>query len=66
MTTPVITIKRPDEEHIEFYVGKKLVGDANHDEHGWSGMEATESLIRKMAKALKIKVVEVEVEGDNE
>jgi hypothetical protein len=53
-----ITIKRPDEEHIEVYVGRKCVGNANHDEHGWAGMSATKSLVTSLAKALGIEVVD--------
>lgn len=52
-----IIIKSVDEETLEFYVDDKQVGFANHDEHGWSGMDATKSLVRNMAKALGIKVI---------
>lgn len=38
-----------DDEGIEVYVGVKYIGSANHDEHGWAGIEALESTAKKMA-----------------
>lgn len=53
---PKLVLDRPDPETLEVRVGKKYVGSANHDEHGWSGMSAVEELAKSMAKALGLKV----------
>lgn len=52
-TAPVVTvtIERPDDETIEVYVGDELVASANHDEHGWSGMDAVERATLAVARA---------------
>lgn len=47
--------KDGDEEHLSFYVGTKLVGDASHDEHGWAGMKSMADLFESTAKALGAK-----------
>ena len=40
------------------YVDRKKIIAANHDEHGWSGMDAIEQTVRKLGKALGVEVVE--------
>lgn len=45
-------IERPNEETVDFYVNGEHVGNANHDEHGWSGMSAAVNLFRSVAKQI--------------
>ncbi|MFY1595450.1 hypothetical protein [Micromonospora sp. WMMD737] len=52
MATGPITIERPDDEHIEIHVNGEVVASANHDEHGWSGMDAVERTALAVAGAL--------------
>ena len=49
---PTIRLKRPNDEALEVWVGRKLVASANHDEHGWSGVDAVESTAVAIARAL--------------
>ena len=51
-------IKRKNEELVEFYVNGELVGNANHDEHGWSGIEATTSLFESIARTVGAELLE--------
>ena len=53
-----IYIRRPDDERMVVYVDRKEIIAANHDEHGWSGMDAIEQTVRKLGKALGVEVVE--------
>lgn len=53
-----INLKRPDEETLEIYVDGESVGDFNHDEYGWTGMEAAEKVITKLAEKLGIEITE--------
>jgi len=55
MTIPKFWIERPDDETAEFFIGEKLVGSANHDQHGWDGMKAAEELFESVAKTLGAK-----------
>jgi hypothetical protein len=55
-----ITFKRPDEENLDVYVDGEHVGNVNHDDHGWSGMQSAEDLVRRIAEALKIEVTDEE------
>lgn len=54
MSVPKFWIETPDgdEEHMELFVGEKSVGSFNHDEHGWSGMNAAKKLFENVAKAV--------------
>jgi hypothetical protein len=47
-----ITVRRPDDDHVEILVNGKVVATANHDEHGWSGMDAVVSTACAVARAL--------------
>jgi hypothetical protein len=49
--TSVVTIDRPDEDRIEVHVNGQVVATANHDEHGWSGMDAVEKTALAVARA---------------
>lgn len=48
----VVTIERPDDEHIEVHVNGQVVATANYDEHGWSGMDAVVKTALAVARAL--------------
>ncbi|MBQ1061317.1 hypothetical protein [Micromonospora sp. C41] len=60
MTAPTITIERPDDEHIEIHVNGEVIASANHDEHGWSGMDAVERTALAVARACRVRVVGAE------
>ena len=49
-------IYHEDDEVIEFFVGGKSVGSANHDAHGWDGMELAEKLFMAVAVAVGAEV----------
>jgi hypothetical protein len=51
---PTITIERPDDEHIEIYVNGVVVATADHDEHGWDGMDAVERTAVAIRRALSL------------
>lgn len=53
-----LEIVRPDDEHIEVWIGGREVASANHDEHGWSGMRDIEETARAVAKVLGAAVEE--------
>lgn len=48
---PVVSIERPDDETIQVYVNGESIISANHDEHGWSGMDAVEKTALAVARA---------------
>lgn len=58
--TQQITINYRDEETVEILANGKFVGSFNHDEHGWVGMDAGESVVRRLADALGIEIIETE------
>lgn len=53
-----ITLRRTDDEHLDIEVNGNVVASANHDEHGWSGMDAVEKTARAIAEAAGISVEE--------
>lgn len=46
-----VTIARPDDERLIVRVNGREVASANHDEHGWSGMDAVELTAVSIARA---------------
>lgn len=56
-TKLVFKIKRPDEETMVFLVNGKEVGEANHDNDGWAGMDTARSLFERIAHAVGAKIV---------
>ncbi|MFG3709496.1 hypothetical protein [Micromonospora sp. NPDC047730] len=48
---PRISIERPDDERIQVHINGQEVASANHDEHGWSGMDAIERTALAVARA---------------
>ena len=54
----VITIAHEDgDEQLEIFVDGDSVGTFDHDNHGWSGMDAAVRLAEKIAKKLDLEVV---------
>lgn len=53
---PAVSIERPDDEHIEVHVNGQVVASADHDEHGWSGMDAVEKTALAVARAFGAEV----------
>jgi hypothetical protein len=66
MTRISILIVHPDDEHLRIKVNGRTVATANHDEHGWSGMDAVEKTARAIAKAAGIAVDETWVDEDED
>lgn len=60
MSKPKLEIVRPDDEHVEVWIGGKEVARANYDEHGSSGMGAVEDTARAVAKVLGAEVEETD------
>ena len=52
-------LEREDEETLKVFLNGEEVGSANHDEDGWAGMESLESLVRGIAKVLRIPILEL-------
>ncbi|MEV5211392.1 hypothetical protein AB0K35_28350 [Micromonospora sp. NPDC053740] len=48
---PAVTVERPDDETVEIHVNGQVVASANHDEHGWSGMDAVEKTALAVVRA---------------
>lgn len=55
---PKLTLHKPDEEHLTILLDGAEVGSANHDSHGWSGMDAVENLATNLATRLGWDVAE--------
>lgn len=66
MPAVAITIRHPDDDHLEIEVNGTVVATANHDEHGWSGMDAVEKTTRAIAQAAGIAVDEAWGEADED
>lgn len=57
-----IVVRRPDDDHLEVVIDGNVVAEANHDEHGWSGMDAVEKTAVAVARALGVEIQD----GDGE
>lgn len=64
--TPELGFKRINDETIEVYVKGDYIGTMTYTELGWSGMSAAEQLLKDMAEALGVTVVEMEDEEDED
>jgi hypothetical protein len=53
-----LVIVRTDDEHLTVEVDGAEVAHANHDEHGWSGMDAVEKTARGIAEAAGLAINE--------
>lgn len=47
-----------DDEMVTFFVNDKEVGYADHDLHGWEGMDLATDLFKNVAVALKVDLVD--------
>jgi hypothetical protein len=55
-TSVELEIERPDDETLTVKVGGELIAGANHDEHGWAGMDLLETTARNVHKAVMDRV----------
>lgn len=56
-------LERPDDERLNFSIefegqGAEEITLANHDEHGWDGMDLLADTVKSIGEALGIEVVE--------
>lgn len=49
-------IYRPDDEKMAVHLNGQYIGSANHDEHGWAGMDMFEKTITKIAEVLNLPI----------
>lgn len=47
-----------DDETLEVWVDDEMIGSVNHDQHGWAGMEAVETLVKELAFALNLDLID--------
>ena len=53
-----IAFVAPDEETLEIHIDGENVGNFNHDDHGWNGMQAAQQLMRAVARKLNFEIIE--------
>lgn len=55
----VLDVNWPDDEHMEIVIGGNRwpVASANHDEHGYAGMELAETVARAVHRAVLVRVL---------
>lgn len=62
MTVKRIRIERMDDEHVVVFAdrtrGPIEIAYANHDEHGWAGMDMLERAAREFAAVFDVPFVE--------
>ncbi len=56
-------VHRPQEEEVEIWLYREdgteiMVGSANHDEDGWSGVGSVEDLAENVANAFGLEIIE--------
>lgn len=64
MSKHIIKIKSDGDENVEYFLDDISIAQTNHDNDGWAGMESVDKAIRQLAKQLKIKIIEIY--GDEE
>ena len=52
------TVHYPDDETMVIKLDGKNIFSGNHDDDGWAGMEAVESVVTEIAKILKIPLLD--------
>lgn len=57
---PTIEIRRPHDDVLQVVIDGEVVAEANHDEHGWDGMDAVEKTALAVARALGVDLGEGE------
>lgn len=55
-SAPTVEITSPDDEHVSILIGGVEIASANHDEHGWSGMDAVVRAALAVAEAAGLEV----------
>jgi hypothetical protein len=50
------TLYRPDEERLSVHLNGQYVTSANHDEHGWEGIDKLETTVNRIAEILGLPV----------
>jgi predicted cobalt transporter CbtA len=63
---PTVEFRRPDDERLELLVNGREVAWANHDEHGWSGMDAFEKAAVAIVKAFGGEIGEAEASDEDD
>ncbi len=58
MTDLRISIIHTDDDHLHIEVNGEPVAYANHDEHGWSGMDAVKNTATAIGAAAGIEVTD--------
>lgn len=54
MTKIKIRCNSPDDEWEQWYIDGEHVMTANHDDHGWDGMEAVRKVFQIFAEKLRV------------
>ena len=54
--TPKFKISYPNPETIIFLLDDEEIAYANHDNHGWTGMEAMEKLFEAIATHINVQI----------
>jgi len=55
-----VQIKQIDDEQIVVLVDNVPIGEANHDEDGWSGMHKVDIIVEALASALGVDFERIE------
>ncbi|MEX3764412.1 hypothetical protein [Paraburkholderia phenoliruptrix] len=66
MSKHVFTVKRVHDERVDYSLDGELLVSANHDDHGWAGMEEIDKLVKLIAGKIGADVVEVDAEEGDE
>jgi hypothetical protein len=63
---PTFIIKIIDDESENFYIGDTYITSANHDDHGWAGMESLEVMFKKIADTLGYNFNSIDIYGNED
>lgn len=66
MTKHKISIVHHSDEEVEYFIDGISIGRANHDDHGWAGMELAKQIVEDFAEAFGITILETYKEGEEE
>jgi len=62
----ILKIVEVSDERKEYYLNDHLIMSANHDDHGWFGMEDIDKIARAMAEGCGASIVEAYAEPQDE
>jgi hypothetical protein len=62
----ILKIVEVSDERKEYYLNDHLIMSANHDDHGWAGMEDIDRIARAMAEGCGASIVESYAEQEEE